>query len=141
MRTRAILALAAGAAAGVAASFSLAQTGSTQAAGIERGRYLVHEVAMCVQCHTPRDQQGRLIMERQLEGAPIPVASPYPGMAWAFESAPLAGLPGFTQQDLITLLTTGARPDGRVPRPPMPPFRLSRSDAAARRASASARSR
>src|SRR5262250_32718 len=28
---------------------------------IERGRYLANDVAMCVQCHSPRDENGALI--------------------------------------------------------------------------------
>jgi len=38
---------------------------------IERGRYLVEEVAKCAQCHTPRGQHGNLKKEGWLQGAPI----------------------------------------------------------------------
>ena len=36
---------------------------------VERGRYLVHHVAMCVQCHSPRDRYGELEQNRLLRGA------------------------------------------------------------------------
>ena len=36
---------------------------------VEHGRYLVHHVAMCVECHTPRTERGDLVMGRLLQGA------------------------------------------------------------------------
>jgi mono/diheme cytochrome c family protein len=99
---------------------------------IAQGRYLAHHVAMCVQCHTPRAPNGELDESRVFEGAPVPVAPPdFPDFPWAVNAPPIAGLPGFTDEDEIALLTTGKRPSGPSPKPPMPPFRLSREDAAA----------
>ena len=98
---------------------------------VERGRYLVHHVAMCAQCHSPRDENGGLQELHLLEGGTIPVASPFAGVTWASAAPHLAGLPGFEPTNVVTLLTTGRRPDGRIPRPPMPPFRLDRDDATA----------
>jgi len=104
---------------------------SGTARGTERGEYLVHRVAMCVQCHSPRDDAGELIPQRLLSGAPIPVAPPFPNQEWAVTAPQIAGLPGFTEEDLVTLLTTGSRPNGETPKRPMPPFRMSREDAQA----------
>jgi mono/diheme cytochrome c family protein len=99
---------------------------------IERGKYLVLNVAMCVQCHTPRNDQGELDQSRLLQGAPIPIKSPFPSQTWAFEAPKIAGLPGgWTEADLIRLLQTGKGPRGRSPQPPMPPFRLNQADATA----------
>jgi mono/diheme cytochrome c family protein len=99
---------------------------------IDRGKYLVMHVAMCVQCHTPRNAQGVLDEARLLQGAPVPVQSPFPSQPWAFEAPKIAGLPGgWTEADLIQLLQTGKGPRGRSPQPPMPPFRLSQADATA----------
>jgi len=50
---------------------------------VARGRYLAHDVAMCVQCHTPRDERGDLDLTRLFAGAPIPVGSPFPHRPWA----------------------------------------------------------
>ncbi len=98
----------------------------------ERGRYLTHQVAMCVQCHTPRHPDGSLDETRLFQGAPVPFDhAPFPGMAWASMAPAIAGLPGFSDEDEITLLTTGHRPSGRTPQSPMPPFRFTRDDAAA----------
>lgn len=99
---------------------------------IQRGKYLVHHVAMCVQCHTPRNENGELLEDELLQGAPLPVKSPYPYVHWAFQTPKLAGLPGgFSEKELITLLQTGKRQDGHTPQPPMPPFRMTKEDAAA----------
>ena len=98
---------------------------------IQRGEYLVLHVAMCVQCHTPRDKQGHLEETQLLQGAPMPVESPFPSSLWAFQAPTIAGLPGWAAEDAITFLQTGQRPDGWFPRPPMPPFRFTPEDAAA----------
>jgi mono/diheme cytochrome c family protein len=58
--------------------------GASADAALERGRHIVEHVAMCVECHTPRDDNGRLIRTQYLRGAPVPVkAPPYPNMKWA----------------------------------------------------------
>jgi mono/diheme cytochrome c family protein len=120
----------------LAAAAVIAVAASTRAAGETdeqraRGRYLAHDVAMCVQCHSPRKQDGTLIEERLFHGAPVPIAAPRWAKAWAAEAPSLAGLPGREEEILIGVLTTGRRPDGRVPQPPMPPFRMSVEDALA----------
>ncbi len=97
-----------------------------------RGKYIVERVAMCIECHTPRDESGRLLTTRYLQGAPIPVnAPPYPNMNWATKAPAIAGLPGYTTQQGVRLLMEGVTSDGRTPNPPMPPFRFNRSDAEA----------
>lgn len=104
----------------------------TQHQPAERGRYLVMHVAMCVQCHTPRFADGSLNPRRLLQGAPLPVKSPFPQQQWAFTAPRIAGLPGgWSERDLVTLLTTGRRPDGTAPLPPMPSYRMHEEDAAA----------
>jgi mono/diheme cytochrome c family protein len=97
----------------------------------DRGAYLVHRVAMCVVCHSPRDSSGRVDNDRLLTGGRIPVESPYAGQDWAFRAPRLAGLPGWEKEELVTLLRTGQSPQGFVPRPPMPPFRMTGEDAQA----------
>ena len=100
-------------------------------AAIERGAYLTESVAMCVQCHTPRDAAGDLDRTQLFRGAPVPLASPFAGREWAPKAPAIAGLVGFTDEAAITLLMTGRRPTGEVPRPPMPQYRMTREDAAA----------
>ena len=107
----------------------LGDTTSEQA--VERGRYLVHHVAQCVQCHTPRDPQGALRRDRALQGAVIPLRSPFPGGEWAKESAWIAGLKNYDREKVVFLLRNGRRPDGYVPAAPMPSYRMQKSDAEA----------
>jgi hypothetical protein len=77
-------------------------------------------------------ERGELDQSRLLQGAPVPLKSPFPSQTWAFEAPKIAGLPGgWTEADLIQLLQTGKGPRGRSPQPPMPPFRLSQADATA----------
>jgi mono/diheme cytochrome c family protein len=98
----------------------------------ERGRYLVHDVAMCVQCHSPRDGAGNLVPSKLLHGAPMPASAPSLPIAWAFQTPRLAGLPaGFTEETFIEFLQTGARTNRHVPKAPMPPFRMTEADASA----------
>jgi hypothetical protein len=101
------------------------------AAQIERGRYLVHDVAMCVQCHSPRDESGALIETKLLSGAPMPVRSPFPGQTWAAKTPDLRGLNFLDEKQAINLLCNGIAHTGLPPQPPMPPFRMTRDDALA----------
>src|SRR5215813_14345616 len=99
-----------------------------------RAKYIIENVAMFVECHTPRDETGRLIREEYLNGAPVPVKGPpypYPVMKWAVKAPAIAGLIGYTKEKGVRLFTQGITRDGRVPDPPMPPFRLSTQDAEA----------
>ncbi len=98
---------------------------------IRHGEYLVHHVAMCVQCHSPRDSDGRLDERRLLRGAAMPLKSPWRNRDWAFECPDIAGLPGWDVNDAVQLLMTGKAPRGYTPRAPMPPFKMSREDATA----------
>jgi mono/diheme cytochrome c family protein len=99
---------------------------------VDRGKYIVHHVAMCIYCHTPRDERGMPDEQQLLQGAPMPVESPFPERKWAFQAPKIAGLPGgWTHDDMIRFLQTGESPTGRQPQPPMPPFRFTADDARA----------
>jgi mono/diheme cytochrome c family protein len=98
---------------------------------VARGDYLVNSVAMCVQCHSPRDQRGNLIADKKLTGASIPVRGPSWDSEWAYKAPALAGLPGFTDEQIVLLLTEGHAGDRPAPQRPMPPFRMNKQDAEA----------
>jgi len=106
---------------------------SAQAGGgdVARGKYLVEGVAMCGQCHTPRDDSGALDHSRWLEGAALWLLPARPTQDWPTKVPRIAGIPPGTDQDMINLLTTGVWKDGERLRPPMPQFRMSREDAQA----------
>src|SRR5258708_35205645 len=38
---------------------------------IERGRYLVHGIVACGNCHTPKDSDSKAIADRELAGGPV----------------------------------------------------------------------
>ena len=112
-----------------------ARDGSTadeREGSVEHGKYIVHHVAMCIYCHTPKNEAGELEMRRLLQGAPMPVDSPFPKQTWAFQAPKIAGLPGgWTGQDMVRFLSQRETPTGYLPRPPMPPFRMTEEDARA----------
>ncbi len=108
-----------------------AAPGAAPLGDVERGRYLTHSVAMCVQCHTPRNADGTLDETRLFQGAAIPLRSPFARVEWAMQAPSIAGLVAFDEEDELSVLTTGQRRDGYRPKPPMPPFRLSEEDARA----------
>ena len=103
------------------------------AAQRDRGRYIAHDIAMCVQCHTPRDVSGRLIADQEFMGAAFPVGAPTftPEGAWCVTTPRIAGLPGFTDAEAIEFFMNGARLGRHQPKWPMPPFHLNRADAEA----------
>jgi cytochrome c553 len=93
------------------------------------GKYLVDQVAMCGDCHTPRTATGALIADRALQGAPLDFRPIHP-MPFAQQAPALAGVPAhYTAAQFATFLQTGKRPDGSVPLPPMPAYRFSKQDA------------
>ncbi len=96
----------------------------------EHGRYIVEHIAMCVECHSTRDDNGNIIPERRFMGGPIPFKPPWPNN-WAIRAPRNAGLPGYTDAQAIRLLTQGAIDrNGEQLRPPMPRFRMTVQDAA-----------
>jgi mono/diheme cytochrome c family protein len=101
------------------------------ASDVVRGKYLVESVAMCGQCHTPRDSKGNLDRSRWLQGAPVPWLPAKPDPNWPLSAPRIGGTPPANDEDLIKLLTTGVWTSGNHLRLPMPQFRMERSDAEA----------
>jgi hypothetical protein len=98
---------------------------------IERGRYIVENVAMCGECHSSRDAQGNVIKETRFKGGPIPVSPPWTN-TWANRAPRIAGLPGYTDELAVRLLTQGAiSRKGTQLRLPMPRFHMNPADAMA----------
>ena len=99
---------------------------------VDRGGYIVDQLAMCTECHTPRDAAGQLQGTQYLMGGPVPVkAPPFPNTQWALKAPAIAGLTGYTEAQGIRLLMEGITADGRAPNPPMPRYRMNRGDAEA----------
>lgn len=98
---------------------------------IERGRYLVEEVGMCGDCHTPPDIQGEPDRSRWLQGAQVwfqPIQS-VPN--WAYAAPSIAGLGSFTKEQALQVLEKGLGPQGNPVRRPMHRYHMATEDAEA----------
>jgi mono/diheme cytochrome c family protein len=112
------------------ASDKTAPTKTLPAGNVEHGRYIAEHVAMCIECHSGRDASGTILQDELFEGGPIPFAPPWPN-EWANRAPRNRGLPGYSDEQALRLLTEGAiGRDGKPLRLPMPRFRMTREDAA-----------
>ncbi len=98
---------------------------------IASGKYIVESVAMCGQCHTPRDSNGNPDRTRWLAGGPVPWLPAKPDQNWPLSAPRIGGTPPANDADMVKLLTTGIWTNGNPLRAPMPQFRMDRSDAEA----------
>ncbi len=105
--------------------------GSSNTARVARGKYIVEDVAMCGQCHTPRDNNGAIDRTKWLDGASLWLQPSRPTQDWPLKAPRIAGNPPGTDADMIKLLTTGLWLENQRLRPPMPQFRMTREDAEA----------
>jgi len=114
------------------AAFAAAQQGSkADSSLVERGRYIVEDVAMCGRCHTAWNQAGEAKHNNWLLGGPVQIKATYSINTWAQVEPRIAGRPPGTDAEFIRLLTTGISRTGAPPNPPMPSFRMTRADAEA----------
>ena len=104
---------------------------ATPPAEVARGKYIVENVAMCPQCHTPRDGNDALDHAHELEGASEFFQPPHAVADWPLKAPRIGGNLPASDQDMIKLLTTGIWTDGKPLRLPMMPFRMSEADARA----------
>ncbi len=98
---------------------------------VAHGQYLVESVAMCGQCHTPRDMSGRLDRSKWLEGAAVPWMPAQSQSIWPLLAPRIGGTPPASDADMVKLLTTGIWTNGEPLRFPMMPYRMSEADARA----------
>src|SRR5277367_326132 len=114
----------------VIASLTLAATTSLAAltteanaadARVERGKYLV-VVGGCSDCHTPGTFLGKPDTSKYLGGSDVGFAIPGLGVFAGANLTPdkATGLGNWTTEQIVTALTTGKRPDGRMLAPIMP---------------------
>lgn len=109
-----------------------ASTAAPAAKGdIDRGRYLVEDVGMCEECHTPRDAEGNLDESRRLQGAAIWIVPVHPTTSWAMRAPALAGFPGFSDAQGAQILEKGIGPNGLAIQPPMHIYHMTPADAQA----------
>lgn len=99
------------------------QISTTHAANpqVARGQYLV-EVMGCTDCHTPGHLLGQPDMAKYLGGSDVGFAIPGHGVFVGpnLTSDKATGLGTWTAEEIVTAITTGKRPDGRILAPVMP---------------------
>jgi len=113
------------------ATANAAPKGTPASGAVARGKYLVEDVAYCTNCHTPRNSKGELLRSKWLQGGPLFWQPAHPLQNFPQMAPRIAGTPPATDDQMITLLTTGIWTDGSHLREPMPQFRFTRDDAQA----------
>jgi mono/diheme cytochrome c family protein len=98
---------------------------------VDHGKYLVDNVAMCSECHTPRDEKGNLDNSHYLQGAQIWITPVVPMINWGNRAPALAGLEGFTDDQMAVVLERGIGPNGIPIQPPMHIYHMNHEDAQA----------
>jgi hypothetical protein len=104
---------------------------AASAAAVARGKYLVEQVGMCGDCHTPHNEKGEPIKEQWLQGTLLPFKPIVPMPVWADKTPAIAGLPGWEKEGAIKFLMTGIAYNELPGRPPMPQYRFNQPDAEA----------
>lgn len=88
---------------------------------VARGKYLV-TVISCTDCHTPGNFLGKPDMARFLGGSEVGFVVPGLGTFYGPNLTPdkATGLGNWTKAQIVTAITAGKRPDGRMLAPSMP---------------------
>lgn len=97
---------------------------------IRKGRYLAMGVAMCADCHSPKLDNGLLDSSKLLMGAKVTIAPIKPVADWVNDAPALSGLPNYTDEEVVEMLTTGTIGTTYL-RPPMPVYQMTIEDAEA----------
>jgi mono/diheme cytochrome c family protein len=107
--------------AGLILSVTVAHPGAADRHVIERGKYLV-TLGGCMDCHTPGYFFGKPEMDRFLGGSEVGFEIPGLGVFHGPNLTPdnETGLGTWSEQDIVTAIQTGRRPDGRELAPIMP---------------------
>src|SRR5580704_6467618 len=104
-----------------------------QDAKVERGRYLVEEVARCQECHTPKMENGEFNRSQWLKGATLIGVPSTPVPDWHQKSPDITSTSTLWQrwgQDgMATFLETAKNPRGGKAGLPMPAYNLKPEDA------------
>ncbi|HET6306039.1 MAG TPA: cytochrome c [Rhodopila sp.] len=103
------------------AALSLATAASAADPQVARGQYLV-QLGGCNDCHTPGHFTGHPDMARYLGGSDVGFGIPGLGVFAGPNLTPDedTGLGRWTIPQIVTAITTGVRPDGRILAPAMP---------------------
>ena len=107
--------------------------GQAPDAKMQRGKYLVEEVARCQECHTPKAEGGDFDKAKWLKGAKLEVAPIGTIQGWHAASPDITSTSALWQrwgQDGLTkFLETANNPRGGKAGAPMPAYMMSHDDA------------
>ena len=109
-----------------AACLMLPSLANADDAAVARGKYLV-TLGGCTDCHTPGYFLGNPDMSRYLGGSDVAFEMPGLGAFLGRNITPdkETGIGNWSKEEIVTALTTGERPDGRMLAPIMPYHALS----------------
>lgn len=110
---------------------SFTSNAAPQEGQVERGKYLVEQVAECGECHSPRDASGNPDHSRWLQGAPVWIMPVHPDPNWAERVPGIAGMQGYTDDQMQKILEQGIGPNGLPLRRPMHTYHMKHDDAVA----------
>ena len=116
---------------GLVVCYPRSSAAQDKSAQVERGKYLVEQVARCGDCHSPVNEKGEPIPGKELRGGALMFKPATPNSVWADKAPNIAGLRGWDEEAAIKFLMTGIAYNDLPARPPMPPYRLNREDAEA----------
>lgn len=106
---------------------------SAQDSNLERGKYLVEEVARCQECHTPKTDAGEFDKSRWMKGATVVGVPPAPVADWHQKSPDISSTSAlwtrWGQDAFSKFLQTAKNPRGGKAGPPMPAYMLRAEDA------------
>jgi mono/diheme cytochrome c family protein len=106
-----------------------------QDANVQRGKYLVEEVARCQECHTPRVESGAFDKSKWLKGATLTITPLAPIADWHAQSPDITSTSALWQRwgndGLVKFLETASNPRGGKAGAPMPAYTLNHDDATA----------
>lgn len=106
---------------GLAAALVAVSGASADNTQVARGKYLV-TISGCSDCHTPGYFLGKPDFSRLVGGSEVGFVIPGMGVFVAPNITPdkETGLGNWSEQDIVTAIQTGKRPDGRILAPAMP---------------------
>ena len=100
---------------------------------VERGKYLVEEVARCQECHTPKLANGDFDKSKWLKGATLNIAAITPVTGWHAASPDITSTSALWQRwgdnGMSQFLQTAKNPRGGKAGPPMPAYTMTAEDA------------
>ncbi|MBZ5557003.1 MAG: c-type cytochrome [Acidobacteriia bacterium] len=104
-----------------------------QDAKIERGKYLVEEVARCQECHTPKTETGEFDKTQWMKGATLVGVPATPVKGWHQKSPDITSTSAlwtrWQVEGFSKFLQTAKNPRGGAAGPPMPAYMMKAEDA------------